>query len=578
MSNDRVHSRLAAILSSDVVGYSRLMRADEVDTFERIRAHRKEVFEPEITRHKGRIFKLMGDGLLAEFDSVVDAVQCATELQLVMLRRNAVVPDERRIDVRIGVNLGEVIVDDDDRQGDSINLAARLQQIARPAGICISDKVRAEVAGKVDIVFDNGGAQLLKNIPEPITVYHWRPPDVPPLVATNTAVAGQRALAKNSTGAKPTLVLSPFEVLGGEERAKSLAAGMDEAVASSLANLTGISLITDSTKAIYHAVGTVHVFGTQYRLTIKLIDQGSKEQFWSERLDGNSEEIFKTLDDLAFRICSAIRYEVYERETEKSRLRPPDEQTDEELMGQAGHILLNSRRSDYKRSVELINLVVERDPNNFMALAIRAWGAMVEVVCGYRQVPSIDADTALELSRKATELNLRSDFAHLVYGLILLYLKRDLDAAGRQARRSLELNANYALAHDLLGMTMLYGGEPEQGLRLCKRALEANLRFPANNWFMDNLALGSFLREDYAAAVEWARRSDHMHGDMPRCVLLLTASYSRWGKQAEARDQAKRLIEKCPDFHVSDLRKWPFQNERDWDCVLHCLLDAELPP
>ena len=147
-------------------------------------------------------------------------------------------------------------------------------------------------------------------------------------------------------------------------------------------------------------------------------------------------------------------------------------------------------------------------------------GAMVEVVCGYRDVSPTDVKTALEFSRKATELNLRSDFAHLVYGLILLYVKRDLDAAARQARRSLELNANYALAHDLLGMTMLYGGEPEQGLSLCKRALEANPRFPANNWFMDNLALGSFLREDYAAAVQWSRRSDHMHGDMPRCVLL----------------------------------------------------------
>ena len=312
MADDRVHRRLAAILSADVVGYSRLMRADEVDTFERIRAHRKEVFEPEITRHKGRIFKLMGDGLLAEFDSVVDAVNCAAELQLIMLQRNAVVPDERRIDVRIGINLGDVIVEDDDRHGDSINLAARLQQIARPAGICISDKVRAEVAGKVDIAFENGGEQFLKNIPGPITVYHWRPPDAPPLVVTNTAVAGQRAFAKSSTGAKPTLVLSPFEVLGGEKRAKSLAAGMDEAVTSSLANLTGISLITDSSKAIYHAIGTVHVFGTQYRVTIKLIDQGSKEQFWSERFDGNLEKIFQTLDDLAFRICSAIRYEVYE--------------------------------------------------------------------------------------------------------------------------------------------------------------------------------------------------------------------------------------------------------------------------
>ena len=149
---------------------------------------------------------------------------------------------------------------------------------------------------------------------------------------------------------------------------------------------------------------------------------------------------------------------------------------------------------------------------------------MVEVVCGYRNVLPTDAKLALEFARKASELNVRSDFAHLVYGLILLYLKIDLYAAARQARRSLELNANYALAIDLLGMTMIYAGDPDQGLTYCKRALEANPRFPANNWFMDNMAIGSFLREDYAASVEWARRSDHMHGDMPRCVLLLMAS------------------------------------------------------
>jgi class 3 adenylate cyclase len=147
MTHERVQRRLAAILSADVVGYSRLMRADEEGTFQRIRAHRKEVFEPEIKRYHGRIFKLMGDGLLAEFSSVVDAVHCAIELQRSMLRSNVGFPDERRIDVRIGVNSGDVIVEDEDRDGDSINLAARLQQLARPAGICVSEKVRTEVDG-----------------------------------------------------------------------------------------------------------------------------------------------------------------------------------------------------------------------------------------------------------------------------------------------------------------------------------------------------------------------------------------------------------------------------------------------
>jgi adenylate cyclase len=578
MTNERVQRRLAAVLSADVVGYSRLMRADEEGTFERLRAHRKQLFEPEIERHRGRIFKLMGDGLLAEFGSVVDAVHCAIELQRSMLRSNTAYPDERRIDMRIGINLGEVIVEEEDRHGDSINLAARLQLLAHPAGICVSEKVRTEVDGKVDIIFENGGEQLVKNIAQPIKVFHWRPLEAPPLLTSNTVVPAGEGRPHVGSGAKPSLMLSSFEVLRGDKKAKSLAAGINEAVASSLANLTGISLIAGSSDVNYQAIGSVQTSGAQYRVTMKLIDKESNKQFWSERFDGSLAKIFDDLDNLAFRICSAIRYEVYERETEKSRLRSPDEQTDEQLMGQAGHILLNSRRTDYELSVRLIDRVVQRDPNNFMALAIRAWASMVEVVCGHRDVSKADAKLALEFARKASELNVRSDFAHLVYGLILLYLKRDLDAAARQARRSLELNANYALAIDLLGMTMIYAGDPDKGLTYSNRALEANPRFPANNWFMDNMAIGSFLCQDYSTAVEWARRSDHMHGDMPRCMLLLIASYFNWGKPAEAQEQPQRLRQIYPDFRVSDLRRWPFRQDKDWDRLVRALLDAQLPP
>ncbi|WFU44039.1 adenylate/guanylate cyclase domain-containing protein [Bradyrhizobium sp. CB82] len=572
MSSERIERHLAAILAADVVGYSRLMGADEQGTFERIRAHRKELFEPEITRHHGRIFKLMGDGLLAEFGSVVDAVSCAVELQRSMLKRNSDVSDEQRIDVRIGINLGDVIVEDGDRHGDTINLAARLEQVARPNGICISEKVRIEIKGKIDIQFENGGEQRLKNIAQATTVFHWRPEGAPPLV---TASADAEGIGKPA-GAKPSLALSPLDVLGGDPRVVPLAAGLNEAVASSLANLTGISLVTEANEANYHAIGSVQTSGSRFRVIMKILDQRSKKQFWSERFDGDMASTFDALDDLAFRICSALRYEVYERETERSRLRSLEEQTNEELMGQAGHILLNSRRADYERSVTLIDLVVKRDPNNFMALAIRAWGAMVEVVCGYREVSPADATIALQFARKATELNGRSDFAQLIYGLNLLYLKRDLHAAVRQAKRCLELNPNYALAIDLLGMTRMYAGDAEAGLRECKRALEANPRFPANNWFMDNMAIGNFLREDYLAAIEWARRSDQIHGDIPRCLLLLISCYTHAGAVADAGREAERLMQACPDFRMRDLRRWPFLREQDWARFADGLMKARL--
>jgi TolB-like protein/Tfp pilus assembly protein PilF len=469
-----------------------------------------------------------------------------------------------------------VIIEDGDRHGDTLNLAARLEQLARPNGICISDKVRIEIDGKVDIQFENGGKQRLKNIAQATTVFHWRPKGAPPVATTNAGAEGIRDAELATAGAKPSLALSPLEVLGGDTQAVPLAAGLNEAVASSLANLTGISLVTGANEANYHAIGSVQISGSRFRIIMKLLDQRSKKQFWSKRFDGDIATTFDALDDLAFRICSALRYEVYERETERSRLRSLEEQTNEELMGQAGHILLNSRRADYERSVTLIDLVVKRDPNNFMALAIRAWGAMVEVVCGYREVSPVDATIALQFARKATEINGRSDFAQIVYGLNLLYLKRDLDAAARQAKRGLELNPNYALAIDLLSLTTMYAGHAEARLRECKRALEANPRFPANNWFMDNMAIGNFLREDYLAAVEWARRSDQIHGDIPRCLLLLISCCSHAGSVADAAREADRLMQACPDFRMRDLRRWPFR-EHDWARFTDGLVQARLP-
>jgi adenylate cyclase len=573
VGSEHVERRLAVILAADVVGYSRLMGADELGTFEKTRAHRKELFEPEIARHRGRIVKLMGDGLLAEFYSVVDAVSCAIVLQRSMLERNSGVSPERRIDVRIGINLGEVIVEDGDRHGDTINLAARLEQLARPNGICVSEKVRIEVEGKVDIQFENGGEQRLKNIAQPIKVFHWRPQGASPPAHVDADAGAAPAKA----GAKPSLALSFFEVSGGDAQAVPLAKGVNEAVSSSLANLTGISLVTASSKANYHAIGSVQTSGSRFRVIVKLLDQRSKKQFWSDRFDGDIASTFDALDDLAFRICSALRYEIYERETERSRLRSLEEQTNEELMGQAGHILLNSRRADYERSVTLIDVVVKRDPNNFMALAIRAWGAIVEVVCGFREVSPADSAIALQFARKAIELNGRSDFAHVVYAGILLYLRRDLDAVILQAKRGLELNPNYALGMDMHGMAMMYAGDAEAGLRECKRALEANPRFPANNWFMDSMAIGNFLREDYGAAVEWARRSDQIHADIPRCLLLLITCYCHAGAVAEASREADRLMQACPGFRICDLRRWPFQREQDWARFIDGLEQAGLP-
>jgi TolB-like protein len=427
----------------------------------------------------------------------------------------------------------------------------------------------AEVARKVGASFESGGEQVLKNIKQPVQVYFWHP-DKP-----KSSAAGASASA--SAGRKPSLALLSLEPLAADEQTRTLAVGVNEAIASSLANLTGIELLTAVEAANYHALGSVQTSGPRYRVTVKLVDRRANKQFWSERFDGNMATNFDTLDELALRICSAIRYEIYERETERSRVRSIDEQTNEQLMGQAGHILLNSKRADYERSVGLIDVVLGRDPENFMALAIRAWGSMVEVVCGYREVSPTDMKTALKLSRKAIELNKRSDFANLVHGLVILYVERDLDGAVRQAKRSLELNPTYALAIDMMGLAAIFAGDAESGIPFCQRALHANSRFPANNWFMDDLALGAFVRQDYSAAVDWARRSEQIHSDVPRPLLLQISSHFNAGELSKAQIEVERLLSTCPEFRVHEVRRWPFLKQEHWNRFVGGLVGAGLP-
>ncbi len=568
----KVSRRLTAILAADVVGYSRLVGQDEEGTIARLKALREETIDPTIAKHDGRIVKTMGDGLLIEYPSVVDAVRNAVELQGELAEHNADVPEDERLIFRVGVNLGDVIVEGDDILGDGVNIAARLEGLAAGGGVCISDKVRAEVEGKVEAAFADGGEHKVKNIASPIRVFHWHPDgDAMPKPAPAKAAKAEQEEKK------PTLALTSFEALGDSDQTKILTGSLDDEVAASLANLTGLSVVTAAEDADYLVKGSVRTAEPRFRATVQLVDQGSKKQFWSERFDGDMSDIFETLDDLAVRITTALRYEIYERETEKSKARPVEEQSNQELMGQAGHILFQSKLADWDRSKYLIDLVIEREPDNFMALAIRAVYTFREVICGYREIAPEDGADGLRLVRRAIELNELSDFAHTILASILMHWERDLGAAMREAERSLELNPNYILGMDMLGTAKIFSGEPEAGLALCTKAVEADPRFPANNWFMENIALGQFSVEDYGAAIDWAHRADQRQRDVPRCLLTLITSSWHAGKADEARKGAARLVAAFPDFRMADLRRWPFQDQATWARFTHGLVAAGLP-
>ncbi len=570
MATNPVHRRLAAILAADVAGYSRLMGEDEEGTLAALTAHRVELIEPAIAEYRGRLVKTTGDGLLAEFARADDAVRCAAAVQAGMQARNTGVPLGRRIVFRVGINVGDVIVQDDDVFGDGVNVAARLEALAVPGGISVSARVHAEVAGRVarevGVAFTDCGAHHVKNIARPITVFHWHPD--PAAAARPAMAAGDR---------KPTLQLAPVEALGGAEPARVLAAGIDDAVASAMANLTGLAIVTSAEDANYAATARLQMVGERFRATVKLTDRRAREEVWSDRFDGDASDIFTTLDDLGLRISTTLRFEIAEHEAERSKARPIDELGTQELLSQAGGLLLTRRHAAYERAAELMERVLAREPDNFMALAIRAWSAMAEVVCGYREVAPDDGALALKLARRAVELNGRSDFAHVVLGDIHLLFERDIEACIRQSKRSLVLNPAYPLAMNQLGRALIYAGDADAGLAHLTKALGANPRFAGSRWFMADVALGHFAREAYAEAIEWARRADGAQPDVPGPLLMLIAALSHGAKTAMAAKEASRLVSICPDFRLDDLWRWPFRDATRWRHFVAGLATAGLP-
>lgn len=407
--------RLAAILAADVAGYSRLMGQDETGTFERLRTHRKELFEPEIERHHGRVFKLTGDGLLAEFASVVEAVECAVALQRGMAKRNSELPGDQRIEVRIGLHVGDVILEDSDRHGDAVNVAARLQQLAEPGGICVSGSVYDQVRAKIPMAFEPLGRQTLKNIAEPVAVYRvvlgavrrrgsWmrvldkrKAPWAAALaVAVLLAVASgwylltpHRALAT-----KPAIAVLPLETIGGDETVSRLAQGVTEDTITDLARFRDLDVIASNSTRIYQGQaidvrkvgqelkvgyvlkGTIQQQTDQVRITAQLLDTGTGATLWSERWDRPLADMFAVQAEVAEQVASTLGSltginSISAEEIRRLKTRPPAK-----LSAYEHYLLALDGRAKFTKEgifggIEEATKAIELDPNFARAYAIR---------------------------------------------------------------------------------------------------------------------------------------------------------------------------------------------------------------
>jgi adenylate cyclase len=553
LATERVERRLAAILAADVAGYSRLMGSDEEGTLARLKALRRELADPKIKEHRGRIVKTTGDGLLLEFASVVDAVRCAVEVQREMAERNADVPPDRRIEFRMGINVGDIIKDGRDIHGDGVNVAARLEALAEPGGICVSRMVRDQVRDKLAFSFEDMGEQQVKNITRPVRVHRMllgEKPSVPePAIGTST-----KPLVFPD---RPSIAVLPFQNMSGDRDQEYFVDGMVEEIITALSRIRWMFVLARNSSFTYkgQAVdvkqvgrelsvryvleGSVRKAGGRVRITGQLIDAETGAHLWADRFDGSLEDVFELQDKVASSVAGVIEPALQAAETARSAVRPTTDLTAYDLYLRAYSMFLSSARQ-IPDALRLMEQAIERDPRYGPALA---WAA----VCCFRLVNDdrsgnweADRLKGADFARRALEVASDDPGILANAALALAYFGENIGAMIALVDQALALNSNYARGWHIGGLLRIWAGQPDIAIE----HLEASLRLSPR------VRIGAS-RTDLGTAHFYSRRFDEA---VPKLLLaiqedpsfplpyrILAACYAQMGRLDEGREIVERL-------------------------------------
>ena len=567
MSGARVERRLAAILAADVAGYSRLMGVDEEGTLNQLRSIRVELIDPKITEHRGRIVKTTGDGLLVEFGSVVDGLRCATEWQRGMAERNAGTPDGR-IEFRIGINVGDVAVEDGDIFGDGVNVAARLEGLAEPGGICVSARVQEDAAGRLDLTFDDMGEQTLKNIARPVRVYRVRATGATPTEtapkATLTEIAPAPALRLPD---KPSIAVLPFQNMSGDVEQEFFAEGIAEDIITALSRYPSLFVIARNSsftfkgRAVdvkqvgrelgvrYVLEGSLRKSGNRVRVTAQLIEAETGNHVWAERYDRDLVDIFAVQDEITQATTIAIAPAIADAEQQRAMRKPPASLDAWGAYQRGMWHLSKASGEDNVLAEKFFQRAVERDPMfaggyiGRSAVLSRAKGTQCEEEA---------------LARRAVALDGGNGEAHARLALALL-ARGDHQGASSQAEQALTICPNLAAAHGALGVALAYSGRPREGLAALKTCVRLDPRAPSLVNRLNQVALAHYFCRDYEAAVEAAKRAIRSFPDFPSPYRWLAAALGQLGRTEEAKEALEKAITVSPasfDFQVRERPPW----------------------
>jgi adenylate cyclase len=580
--------RLAAILAADIAGYSALMGSDEARTVTDLKGHQAVVL-PMVGNFGGRIIDTAGDGILAEFASVVNAVECAVAIQRTMIERNTDIDPKRRMQFRIGINLGDVIYDENRIFGDGINIAARLEGIATPSGICISAKVRDEIDGKMNFAYEDMGDRQLKNIARPVRVYGIRLDAAP---AAPTAAAQTAAAEKPDD--KPSIAVLPFTNMSGDPEQEYFSDGITEDIITDLSKIAGLTVIARNSSFAYKGrsidvrtigrelsvrsvlEGSIRRAGQRVRITAQLIDATTGAHTWAERYDRDLTDIFEVQDDVTRRIVGALKITL--SPAENAHLTGSGtsniEAYDNALRGR--ELLLGNpkTRKTFEQAKACFHRAIELDPNYAQAIAGLGFAYMFD----YQNRWSDDPDSSLPLARRyaeqAIEKNPKEPLARVVAAVAATFSK-DLDEAKSQIEVALSLNPNFAMAYNVLGTLRSYSGQPLEAIPVIEHAMRLDPAF--NTQYLHFLGMAHLLAGNYEKAATLLRQRIVLVPETDFSRSALASALGHLGEVDEARRVWGELKKLNPKYSFSEhFSRLPFKKEEDVRHIAEGLAKAGL--
>jgi adenylate cyclase len=590
LTNERVERRLVAVLAADVAGYSRLMGVDEEGTLAQLKTFRKTLVDPTIVEHRGRIVKTTGDGMLVEFASAVDAARCAAEVQRSMARQNTDVPQDIRIEFRIGIHVGDIIIDDNDIFGDGVNIAARLEGIAEPGGICVSDDAQRQIRGKIDLAFDDMGPQVLKNIAEPMRA--WRLQIDTNALSTTPKRAAVEIAQPLALSDKPSIAVLPFQNMSGDPEQEYFADGIAEDVLTTLSKIHELMVIARNSSFVfkgqtrdireigrilgarYVLEGSVRKVGNRVRLTAQLIDSLDGHHLWADRYDGGVDDVFDLQDRITQEIVSALEVQLTLGEQARVWRKRSGSPLVYECYLKGRSLYLNFAKHTHAQARAEFDRALEINPVFTPALVMNGYALTDQARFGWEKDRAATYEAGLDCATRALVADPGCGEAYTTIGYVRIFQRRHEEAV-TAGEKAIALSPSGADAYHMAGMYHGYAGNFQKAALYAEQAQRLS---PIDlNVSMVDEARARFHLGDFTAARDTALRVLAVKPRWLTAQTVLVAALWNLGSKDEARGIVRELLIRHPGFSI---RRWalglPYRRRENLDALLDPLRMAGL--